>query len=116
MATLQDVITRARHYLQDVVPPLRQEDAELELYLEDAFGEMYRTRPDIFPAGTDPCAVPIPTWTDLTEPFPLNLQWLNACALFVAGHALLKDDEHTENAHSGQILSLAFRAMGAANA
>ena len=112
MATLQDVITRARHYLQDVVAPLRQEDAELELYLHDAFGDLYKVRPDIFPTGDDPCAVPIPTWTDLTDAFPLNGQWLSTCALLVAGHAMLKDDEHTDSAQSNMMFSQAYRTMG----
>ena len=111
MTTLADILQEARHYLQDNVAPLRQTDAELELYLKGAFSELYRYRPDVFPANG--CSVTLPSWHHLSEEFPLGPQWSTGMAYFVAASAELKDDEHVgEDRKSTYLFGRAYRAMG----
>jgi len=105
MSTYADVITRARHYLQDVIAPLRHTDAELELYLEDGLGEMYRLRPDAFPSTG--CTSSVPTWDDLSDTFPLGTQWVGPLAHWVAGNAELKDDPHATDGKAATMIGLA---------
>jgi hypothetical protein len=112
MSTYADVITRARHFLQDVVSPVRNTDAELELYLADGLGEMYRLRPDIFPSAG--CDDPVPTWVTTADTFPLDSRWILPLAYFVAGNAELKDDPHATDGKAAALLSLAQRAWGVA--
>ena len=104
MATYADVLTRARYYIQDVIPPLRQTDAELKLYLEDAIGEMFRMRPDAFPSNG--CTEPDITF-DLSDTFPYATRWLAPLAYWVAGSAELKDDSHVETGKAVAFIGLA---------
>ena len=109
---LSDVLVEARYYLQDTYEPYRQSDAELEMYLQDAFGHMYLLRPDIFPATDPPCGDPIPTWASLDEDFPLSGQWFRAAALHVAGAAELKDDEHVSNGKAAEFFARSEHSLG----
>ncbi len=111
---LSDVLLEARFFIQDTVVPYRQSDDELEMYLKDGFGVMYTQRPDIFPSGDDGCLSAIPEWEDLTEDFPLGMQWFRALAFYVAASAEIKDDEHVDNGRAAYLYAQADKLMGVA--
>ncbi len=116
MSTLSDVIHESRYYIQDQREPYRQADDELERYLKQALGELYRYRPDIFPTNTNgACVSGVPTWCNLSETFPLAEQWSLGISYFIAASAFLKDDEHSpEGSTANYFFTLARRAMGVA--
>lgn len=108
--TLQNVITEVRQVLQDEDSDnYRYPDADLVGYLNNAFYEIRRLRPDAY-INTFRTALPHYTTSDLATEFPLDLTFFQATVYFVAGNAELRDDEFTVDARAVTFLTQ-FKTM-----
>ena len=91
MATVNDVILRARDLLADTKVPYRHSTAKLIRCLNDAFGDGYSIRPDLFlDAGMEP---PEYDEGDLSTPWPVPTMYIPAFAQYVTSMAEFADDE-----------------------
>lgn len=119
--TIDDLMTEVRATLNDVGingAGFRFDNSLLLNYINTAFRELYRYRPDAwignFTSGIL-TAASIPTYTadDLGtgEAFPVDDRlFFNPVAFFVVGRAELADDEFTDQSRAQQLMQ-SFRAM-----
>lgn len=102
MATMADVITRARATLNDTVATYRYSDADLLAYANAGVQRAYQVRPDLrFGAYST-------TVSDLASggTFPLPLGYLQAVADYVVFRAETRDDEHVNSQRAAQFMAL----------
>ena len=112
MWTIEDLLTQARDLLQDTVTPYRFSDARLLRTLNNAFGEGYRKRPDLY-VGVS-LVIPFVSSADLADPFPLDDQFFPAFVEYVVGFTEMSDDEFTVDGRAQALLNLFFGKLGQA--
>jgi hypothetical protein len=110
MWTLSDLVTEAREFLQDEVTPYRFSDARIYRIVNNAFGEAYRLRPDLF-VGVS-YTIPHYTAADSAELFPLDTQYFPAFVDFVVGTIELADDEFAVDGRATAMLNIFQSRMG----
>jgi len=91
--TIDSVIQQARTVLKDARQPYRSDDDRLLSYLNTAFEDAYRMRPDLFL----PTLIGPPTYTDAdltaSTEFPLEAQFISPFIDYVVGYVSASDDE-----------------------
>lgn len=110
MWTLSDLVTEVREFLQDEVVPYRFSDDRIYRLLNNAFGEAYRIRPDIF-IGVD-FVLPSYTSADSATDFPLDRQYFPAFVDFVVGTIEMADDEFTVDGRATAMLNIFQSRLG----
>lgn len=100
MATLSDLITRARVTLQDTAN-IRYTNGELLTFANEALGAARIARPDFF-LGSYSTAQ-----TELTsnETFPLPFQYEQYVVDYIAGRAEMRESESTNETRAGALLA-----------
>ena len=93
MSTISDVITQTRELIQDTQEPYRRPDSALIGYLNNAFQEVKRLRPDLLLSQN--FAIPTVTEADITAgtSFPISDMYFAATVEYVAGFAEMSNDE-----------------------
>lgn len=91
MYLISDVLSQARYLLQDARTPYRHDDDELLAYFNNAIGEAYRLRPDLFLAAD--FVITKYDSGNLSDPFPVAEFLVPQFVAYVAGFAELSDDE-----------------------
>lgn len=105
MATLADVRTRARALLQDTNAALyRFSDVDLTIYVNEGLAAIYRLRPDFMTqlAAWAPPQVAAPT--DVL-PEPVNTWYVASLVDYVAGRAMMRDDQFMEDGKAAALIS-----------
>lgn len=88
---IQDAVNEVRDILQDTdADNYRYSDASLVRYLNNAFYEVRRLRPDMFIFGAE---IPEFTAVQFDQPYPLPAATFQAVVYFITGNAELRDDE-----------------------
>ena len=111
--TINDAVAQVRQIVQDTrATSYRHSTAKIIGYLNNAFNDARRLRPDLFVGSStastwDP--VPIYTESDLSDTFPLDPQYFTAVVQYAAGWLGLEDDEFANN---GRAITLFQRFAG----
>lgn len=104
---IQDAINEVRDILQDTdAANYRYSDASLVRYLNNAFYEVKRLRPDMFVLGDE---IPVFTAVQFDQPYPLPAATFQGVVYFIAGSAELRDDEFAVEGRAMTLLG-AFKA------
>jgi hypothetical protein len=111
--TYQNLVDEAREILQDTdAEAYRWTTDTLRNKLNRGLQELGRLRPDAFYAtfAVDDIVVPEVEDADLTDSFPLSMQFYPPLVYWVTGSAELIEDEFTNDARAG-ILLAQFKQM-----
>lgn len=100
MATLADLITRARVTLQDT-GSVRYTDAELLVFANEALGEARRVRPDFFLGSYSTAQTSLASG----DTFPLPFQIEQYAVDYIAGRAEMRESESTNEGRSAALVS-----------
>ena len=100
MATLADLITRARVTLQDT-SSVRYTDAELLVFVNEALGEARRARPDFFLGSYSTAQTSLASGAT----FPLPFQYEQFAVDYIAGRAEMRESESTNEGRAAALLS-----------
>jgi hypothetical protein len=108
LETVQDYITAARILLQDTVPsPYRYADSDLLLYLNEAFPEAKKARPDLFLSGTIPYFTTVDTTTVVWDQM-----YRVPIVYYMVGKAQMRDGEEQTDSRSAAFLGLFIQKLG----
>lgn len=106
--TVQSIVDEARTHVQDIRPEgYRYPDTDFILYANSALNEIRRLRPDFF-VGTFGDAMPI--ITAIGDDWPLESQTELPVVYFMAGSAMLRDDEFANDGRAVSMLKT-FRQL-----
>lgn len=100
MATLADLITRARVTLQDV-NSVRYSDSELLDFANEALGAARIARPDFFLGSYSTAQTALASGAT----FPLPFQYEQYVVDFIAGRAEMRESESTNETRAGALLA-----------
>lgn len=97
--TYGDAITEARRILQDTRESsgLRYPDEDLIAYLNNAFLDAFRIRPDLFYPDFETIEV---TSDDLEEEFAFDQRFFPSVVYYIVGMAELREDEFASDARA----------------
>lgn len=105
--TIDNVVVDVREILQDEVSPYRYKDTGIVRALNNALGQAFRVRPDIF-FGSYDSGIPMFTDADLGQvpetEFPIHDMYFTPVVYFIAGYSELRDDEFNVDARATTLL------------
>ena len=101
LETVEEYVEQARVLLQDTIVDYRYADTELLAALNLAVMHARKLRPDLF---LDFTSLPTFSAVDSTE-FEIDEQYRLPFLYFMVGYAQLRDEENTQDARSGALLS-----------
>jgi hypothetical protein len=99
---ISSMIQEARGHLQDTRLPYRYSESDLLQYIQTAYEQIRRKRPDLFVGQffTD-----LPTLA-VGDVFPLSTDYALAAVYFAVGSAMLRDDEFAVDARAVTMLRM----------
>lgn len=109
-STVLDVASKLMHHartlLQDMIPPYRYSDADLVSYMNMAFANARRLRPDLF--LNNPTDIPWFSETDDLTAAVINIdqQYRLALVYFMVGQATLRDEEDVQDARAVAFMNI----------
>lgn len=104
LLTVQDYITEVRRLLQDEVQPYRYSDDDLVAFLNQAFLEVRRVRPDAMRRYfyTNP---PTYSASSLSQSVDMDMMFRMALVYYMAGRAHLLDEEPVQDTRAAAFLN-----------
>jgi len=105
--TVANYLSAARTLLQDTVDaPYRYSDTDLVAALNNAISEIPRIRPDLYFTYLRDSTVPTSYSSGTTSAsVNVDLRYRMAVLYYIVGYVQLRDDENTQDARAGSLLT-----------